>query len=356
MTRGMRAGACLAGLLAAWIGAGCASSRVAVEVLPDAPIALMHWADKASQKRGEAFAKIGELPPLTPDKQDPEGQQEAEIRAHLRGEPLQLAPSLAKYPGRLMLFWPRTGKLERVEAAPPDARPLAWSADHRRLLFASRHRGGKEQIFEYHVERRDLRPLTFGPDEHPRGDYGRENELVYLKLRREAVFGASLSSIHVRSGSEPEGASIATGVPPGLVRLTSDGARVVYEQVVPRLRRDGPTVYDTFVATRAAQAGGEERLLLQGREPTLTPDGQWIVFASSSTAGYRLRRMRLDGTARVAIHPGAHEERMPTVSPDGEFIAFIRIENGKRRLAVRRFDGKAERVLLDDGWSESPVW
>ena len=80
------------------------------------------------------------------------------------------------------------------------------------------------------------------------------------------------------------------------------------------------------------------------------------MFASSSTAGYRLRRMRLDGTARVAINPGTQEERMPTVSPDGEFIAFIRIESGKRRLTVRRFDGQAERELLSDGWSEFPVW
>lgn len=100
----------------------------------------------------------------------------------------------------------------------------------------------------------------------------------------------------------------------------------------------------------------EAQQLLRGREPALTPDGEWIVFASPSSAGYRLRRMRLDGTARVAIHPGTDEERMPTVSPDGEFIAFILVEDGKRHLAVRRFDGKAERVLLKEGWSEFPVW
>ncbi|MBY0400896.1 hypothetical protein K2X89_11410 [Myxococcota bacterium] len=339
------------------LGIGCASRRVAIEALPEAPIAFMYWVDKASQKRSEAFGKVGEMPPLPPNKDDPDGQQELEIRAHLRAEEaVQLGPQLAKNPGRLMLYWPQTGKLERVEAAPPGARPLAWSRDHRRLLFASAHRGEREQLYEYHLDRRDLRPLTHGPDEHPRGDYGRDDQLLTLALRRDSPIGASAKTVHLREAGAAEGRPIAEAVPPGTLRLTPAGDQIVYEQVVPRLRRDGPTQYDSFIAIRAIAEGSSERMLLGGREPTLTPDGEWIVFASSSTAGYRLRRMRLDGTARVAIHPGTDEERMPTVSPDGEFIAFIVVEDGKRHLAVRRFDGKAERVLLKDGWSEFPVW
>jgi len=336
---------------------GCESARVAIDTLPDAPIAFMYWEDKAAQKRSDAFAKVSELPPLPPNKSDPDGQQELEIRAHLDAvEAIQLAPQLAKHPGRLMLYWPKTGAVERVEAAPPDARPLAWSSDHRRLLFASAHRGEKLQLYEYHLDRRDLRPLTYGPDEHPRGDYGRDDQIALIELHRPAPYGASESRVLLKEEGDAAGAPIAESVPPGTLRLSPAGDRIVYEQVVPRPRRDGPTQYDSFVATRSTSAGSAEQTLLAGREPTLSPDGEWIVFASSSTAGYRLRRMRLDGTARVAINPGTQEERMPTVSPDGEFIAFIRIENGKRRLAVRRFDGKAERVLLNDGWSEFPVW
>jgi hypothetical protein len=340
----------------AWL-AGCASTRMDIESLPESPIAFMHWSDKAAQKRGEAFEKVGELPPLPPAKEDPEGRQELEIRAHLRAEEsIQLTQKLAKQPGRLMLYWPKSGKLERLEAAPPDARPLAWSKDHRRLLFASAHRGGREQLYEYHLDRRDLRSLTVGSDEHPRGDYADDDRLVTLGLRRTAPTGASESTVRLHEVGDVEGRPIAHHVPPGTLRLTPAGDQIVYEQVVPRVRRDGPTQYDSFIAVRAIAPGAEEKMLLQGREPSLTPDGEWIVFASSSTAGYRLRRMRLDGTARVAIHPGTDEERMPSVSPDGEFIAFILVENGKRHLAVRRFDGKAERVLLKEGWSEFPVW
>jgi TolB protein len=111
-----------------------------------------------------------------------------------------------------------------------------------------------------------------------------------------------------------------------------------------------------MIAMQKPGVEGGEQLLLKGREPTLTPDGEWIVFASVSSAGYRLRRMRSDGTARVAISPGGSEERMPSVSPDGQFVAFVQLVNGYRKLAVRRFDGSREKVLLTDGWAEFPVW
>lgn len=348
----------LAGVLAAVACmVGCGSTRVAIEELPESPIAFLYWQDKASQKRSDAFAKLPEMQPLPRSEEDPEGQQEAEIRAHLRAEEaVQLRAQLAKHPGRLTLYWPRTGRLERIEAAPPDARPLAWSPDRRRLLFASAHRGEKEQLYEYHLDRRDLRPVSFGPDEHPRGDYAGGDRLVMLELHRPSARGASESTVHLKSPGEAESRAIARDVPPGTLRSTPGGDLIVYEQVVVRPRSEGPSKYESYVATRAVAPDSVERLLLAGREPTLTPDGDWIVFASQSTAGYRLRRMRLDGTSRVAIDPGTDEERMPTVSPDGTYIAFIRVENGKRHLAVRRFDGKAERVLLKEGWSEFPVW
>ena len=115
-----------------------------------------------------------------------------------------------------------------------------------------------------------------------------------------------------------------------------------------------------MIATMWVGADGivpaREQLLVKGREPTLTPDGGWIVFASPSSAGYRLRRMRPDGTARVPVSPGGTEERMPSVSPDGQFVAFIQLSNGYRQLTVRRFDGTREVRLLTTGWSEFPVW
>jgi len=143
---------------------------------------------------------------------------------------------------------------------------------------------------------------------------------------------------------------------PGTLRISPQGDRIVYEQVLVRPREDSPTVYESMIAVRSLESGSREELIGKGREPTWTPDGEWIVFASESASGYRLRRMRPDGTTRVPIGPGTSDERMPSVSPDGAYVAFIDAGNGRRRLAVRSFDGKRERVLVTKGWSELPVW
>jgi hypothetical protein len=345
------------GLWIAVHGLACATSRLQPEELPEHPIALVHWADRDGQKRQELFEKMGEVPPLPQDAPDAAMLQEMSIRAHLRGdEMIQMRAKLEEYPGRLMLLWPRTGELERVAAAPADSIPLSWSPDGERLLIASAHRDGQEQLYEFHLGRRDLRPVTRGPDEYPRGDYDADGRLVAQRTARRRDRETSLQTVHRLDLTGEPGPMLARDVPPGTLRVLPEGDRIVYEQVVVRPRRNGPAVFESFVAVQALARGDEEQLLLRGREPTLTPDGQWIVFASRSTAGYRLRRMRPDGTTRVPIGPGGTEERMPSVSPDGRFVAFVQFDLGRRRLAVRRFDGSDERVLVPSGWSEFPVW
>ena len=344
-------------LLFCSLQAACVAGRLTLEELPEQPIAFVHWADKAGQKRGEIFASAAEIPPLPPDEDDPEGLQELQIRAHLRGdETLVLRTKLAKYPGRLMLLFPRTGEIERIDAAPLDSLPLAWSPDRDRLLIASAHRGGKEQLYEYDLSRKVLSPVTFGPFEHSRGAYDARGRIVVHRSQRVSDRGASRQTIHRLQAGTRMSPALAESVPPGPLQVLPEGDRIVYEQIRPRPRRNGPTVFESLIAIRELAPGAEEDRLIKGREPTLTPDGQWIVFASESTAGYRLRRMRLDGTSRVAIGPGGAEERMPSVSPDGEFIVFVQFSGGRRRLVARRYDGKDERVLLPSGWSEFPVW
>ena len=199
-----------------------------------------------------------------------------------------------------------------------------------------------------------LRRITSGDDEHPIGDYVEAGGFVVQRIRSGR--GPSETSVH-RIGSDGRtGPVLALGVPPGTLRYVDAVDRIVYEQVRIRERRGAPAELESMIAARDAVPGAPEEILLRGREPTITPDGEWIVFASASSAGYRLRRMRPDGTARVPISPGGTEERMPSVSPDGAFVAFVRIVDGKRSLAVRRFDGKGERVLVSEGSSDSPVW
>jgi len=336
---------------------GCILPSMSATELPEDPIAFTYWAKDGSKKRFNLFEKADELPPIPIGGGDRGLHQENEIRAWLSAEKsLSLQSRLAAKPGRLMLLWPRTGEMVKVEAAPPGSHPLAWSSDHKRLLFSSAHRGGKEQLYEYHLDSKVLRTVTSGPEEHPRGDYADDGRIVVLRLKRALSAGASLQTVHLAGRGGRLGPAIADGIPPGALRMTPRGDRLVYEQVLSRRRSGGPTAYQSMIATRSLENSTQEQLLLKGREPALTPDGEWIVFASPSSAGYRLRRMRSDGTARVPISPGGTEERMPSVSPDGQFVVFVQLVNGYRRLTVRRFDGKSEMRLLKNGWSEFPVW
>jgi hypothetical protein len=333
--------------------------------LPEQPIALLHWDDRTAGKRAKLIAKAAKLPPAPVHADGSGDPRELDLRAHLRGdESARLLAELSENPGRLMLYWPRTGELERVDAAPRGAVPLAWSKDRRRLLFASDYRGGREQLYEYHLDRKDLRPITAGSDEHPRGDYAGADGFLVQELIEIHRAGTSEQTIHLTGPGGVLGPVVGRNVPSSMLRVGPDGDFVVYEQVRQIQRPRAPLVYESLIAIRLlvpdadgrSPADAEETILAKGRDPTLTPDGQWIVFASESTAGYRLRRMRLDGSAKVAIGPGGNEERMPTVSPDGEFVAFVQEMDGERKLTVRTFDGKKERVLLPNGWSEFPVW
>jgi hypothetical protein len=291
--------------------------------------------------------------------------RDLDLRAYLRGdEAARMPDSMVDHPGRLMLYWPRTGNLERVDAAPLGAVPLAWSADRRRLLFASAHRGDREQLYEYSLDRKDLSPVTVGRYEHPRGDYAADELLLVQRLREHRSTGNAERTIHFTRPDGRLGPVLGRDVPSSMLRVGPGGDWVVYEQVRETEHPGQPSTRQSLIAWRSLRPGADgrsaasakETILAKGREPTLTPDGQWIVFASESSAGYRLRRMRIDGTAKIAIGPGGTEERMPTVSPDGEFVAFIQQVDGQRKLAVRSFDGKKQRVLLPKGWSEFPVW
>lgn len=334
---------------------GCLTGRMAPARLPESPIAFLYWEANTAKKRAALFEKAAKAPSRAAASPESERARLAEVRAYLRGEKTAaIRAQLARHPGRLSLYWPRTGEIERVEAAPPGSMPLAWSADRKRLLFSSAHRGGREQLYEYHVERRDLSPITIGPDEHARGDYRPGGFVVHWlrsSRRGNVEQGVSLADPGGRLGRV-----VARGVPPGTLRFAPEALRIVYEQVRVHRRIGGRLVFESSIATRRLAPGAEEVVLARGREPALSPDGRWIVFASPSSAGYRLRRMRIDGTSRVPINPGGTDERMPTVSPDGEFVAFIRRVGSRRVLAVRRFDGTGDRVLVPAGWSEFPVW
>lgn len=97
-------------------------------------------------------------------------------------------------------------------------------------------------------------------------------------------------------------------------------------------------------------------------EPCVSPDGQWVAFASDrGVPGGRhaLFRMSLaDGSIEPISEPFKGEDRQPVYSPDGKWIAFRSTRAGTSDLWVRPAEPsrEARRVTRTRGPVYDPDW
>lgn len=344
----------VAALLAGVAAVGCVSDSISREELPAQPIALVFWEPEDARRRAEVLAPTEDTGPAR------EGVARVEGLAKMLGvADARQWRELSRYAGHLSLLDPRTLELLRVEAAPAGARPMAWSSDHRKLLLASPHRGNRPQLYEYDLESRELRAVTYGDVAHPYGDYAADGGIGFAAL--------SLAEAEPRIDlllAEPGGGSPRLLVSEELaqsMRISPGGEVAVYvrrRSGEARGRARSPAEELLLLPLEAPEGEAlEPRLIGPGRHPAFSPDGQWIVYSALSRGTWRLRRVRVDGSARSPLgRGGIRDEKWPAVSPDGRYVAYVGESGGIDRLFVRRFDGSGDRILLDDGAVAQPVW
>jgi hypothetical protein len=326
-----------AALLAAF-SLGCAGIDVAA--LPEAPIAFV-------------FRNVEETERLLEEvKAQREAQQprpENELAVDLAGlEKLtgrRTRDDLARdQQGRVALYAAPTRRLELPDAIGRGARPLDWSADHTRLLFSSMARG-VPHLFEWIVASGEVRQLTTGPEGQFDGCYGPDGALAWVQ--RDAAGGGT--RLWVRFPGETPRA-LTQGPVDGQPTWSPDGSRLVYVHGDPR---EGPTLRWIDPGT------GEEGRLGRGESPVFSPDGEWIVFSARTAVGFRLQRMRSDGSGRRGLGASGYQEYEPAVSPDGRFVVFAAVKDPGvplSRLFVRTIDGATDRQLEVAGSGLLPVW
>jgi len=333
---------------------GCATP-VDPQELPEAPIAVLYWSVEDAQARMEE-ARVDEPRRL--------GIARPEDMASLLGigadDPIDVA---RRYPGRLGLVDPRDGSVAPIEAAPPGAVPLAWSADRQRLLFSTDRLGGVQHVYQYDRRSGQVRRVTHGPKSHLRADFGPQGRIVHTSWGGGQ--GWEDLRLAISGGGEPT-RELARGVPIEDVRWSPRGDMLVVVVVETRRRRaQARRTLFAIPLDGAADHGAESRSeplagrrpLGRGRDPVFGADGDWIVYSAAVGGGWRLWRMRADGSARRALSSGSiRDELQPALSPDGRLVAFVAEENGLRRLFVRRLDGSGERMLVRDAVVTEPVW
>ena len=342
----------LAGLLgASAVLAGCVTARLNLSDLPEQPIAVQYWSVEDARKRTEIIEEASK-------KKSPGPVREGVARLEDLGSLVGLGDagsrsSLRRFPGYLGLVDPRTGEIERVEAAPPGSRPLSWSADGLRLMFVRQDAPGMLQLFEYDRSSREVRRLTSGPRMHPVGAYGPGDQMAYLAVSvKKRNTGLSLT-VAGRHGEDPR--TIVEGIGTDEVAWSEvGGGTLVY---VKYMRRPGKREPVGYLVSQGTATGAEARVLGPGKDPAFSPDGQWIVYTGPEGDSTRLLRMRWNGSGRSPVGQKERTESDPSISPGGQYVVYVGSETGRTdRLFVRRFDGTGDRVLIADGGFAEPVW
>ena len=110
-------------------------------------------------------------------------------------------------------------------------------------------------------------------------------------------------------------------------------------------------------APRPAFASAAQKLTdLPGEEmyPSLSPDGQSLVFASSQSGNWDVYRQRVGDRSAVNLTEGSDGyDTQPAISPDGARIAFRSSRNGGG-IFIMDADGSNVRQVTDEGFN--PTW
>lgn len=330
-------------VLVALLG-GCTTSapRVQLEQLPEDPIAFVFI---EPQQARDFAARKQELEGKGP--QSTEGVARLDkLERYLSSDP----DATTRLIGVPSLLNPRTGERSSLDALKTGSRPVEWSRDHASLLFASQ-RFDHLQLSQVHLATGEVRIYTQGKGEHPAGSLAPDGRLVFMQTVQPPGRGTKpVSRLFLTNAAGGDPQPLTEGPADSAPVFAPDGSSIAYETTGP----DGQpaiAILQPPVTT--------SRILARGRDPVFTPDGQWIVYSSRLAAGYRIWRMRLDGSGRLALGAApvdVGDEFHAAVSPDGRYVAYVAEKDGRHTLRVRRFDGGGDRELFEDGDGLVPVW
>lgn len=328
--------------------AGCITSSLPRDELPEQPIAFRY----RTNEEAERLAQVRERARRTlADRRNP--RKSNMINLNQVGEIVGLTADqeerAAAMLGKVALYHPRRGEVEVMEWAPRGTRPLAWSPDHRRLLYIMIRRG-KSHVYEYDLDSRQLAAVTVTDRMHLAASYGPDGEIVFSRFTPVDREGRGGIRLFLRDPESGRARPITPGPADSKPVVSPDGRFVIFE----RRDEDGRA----SIARVDLEPGAEPRRLATGQDPTLTPDGQWVVYAAPLSGHLMLWRMRPDGSGKQRIGPNLVEETEedPSVSPDGRWVVFVSSEYDLKRLMVRPLEGGPTWPLTQEGEGLEPIW
>jgi Tol biopolymer transport system component len=89
-----------------------------------------------------------------------------------------------------------------------------------------------------------------------------------------------------------------------------------------------------------------------GGGPAISPDGNFVVFASPRTGNGDIYRVKIDGTDLMRLTSSPDYECDPHFSPDGLSIAFVREIGRQGDIWLMKSDGSDQRQLTTNAGDE----
>src|SRR5574338_73001 len=259
--------ACLAALAAT----GCIGSGFDLTALPDPALVIVYRTRDESERRVDMLQNAKES---ALRKQRGSTYEASYLRLEAAADALGLGRSkeekAADLLGRMSIVDARHEDVQPLEFAFRGDRPRDWSEDHRRLLFASL-RSESIQLYEWDRGSGEVRPVTMGPADHASGGYGPDGRLVVSEQVPAPDGKMRISRIMVlEPGAPPR--RLSEGPGDNKPVWSPDGRWVAYET------RDASGA--PAVASVPADGSAPPRVLAPGRDPTFTPDGQFVVYSA----------------------------------------------------------------------------
>jgi Tol biopolymer transport system component len=340
-------GACCLGVV------GCASNAIHIEEISDHPIAFVYYDAETARGRAEEIAAEnkrgrGRAASRTAGTEERTVAPVKEITRYIQQTfGVQDPASEKRFQGRLALLDPRTGEVNLVEGARKGAVPQDWSFDHNRLLFTQVVHDEIPHLYEFDVRTGDVRRLTHGEMANPEGCYGPDGRIVFTSVDPRAPRRNARIMITDPGGDAPQPLSVSEYA--YYPTCAPDGSAVAYATITAGARAQR-------VVSRSPPLTGEPRILSPGKEPSFSADGRWIVFSAKLKKEWTIWRIRPDGTGRASLGRGGFDEQRPSLSPDNRLVVYVADTKFRQRLYLRRVDGTGDRILLDDGDGDRPVW
>ncbi|MFI4946298.1 MAG: protein kinase, partial [Burkholderiales bacterium] len=211
-----------------------------------------------------------------------------------------------------------------------------------------------------------VRQLTFEPGLEAEPSFSPDgNYLAYTTNDRGSldvvvlpVDGGELRRVAATHADEAQPAWSPDGTRIAFVSAQDRGGRL---GAVSGLNAMSPFVQglgaDVFIAPSAG--GPAVKLVAHAAQPAWTPDGRSIVFSSDRKGHWDIWTVAADGGEPRALTDDVDIDYQPAVSPDGQWLAYASVLAPNQRLALRVIPvagGPARELPVPGGMILSPAW